>query len=85
MFKNPRGAPVSATHARFSQPEWGAARKIQAVAPRNDGVTKEANVSIRIRVRPGMSVRLTAQASTVPNTTAMTATSAARISEFRIG
>src|SRR5205807_2290754 len=26
MFKNPRGAPVSATHARFRQPEWGATR-----------------------------------------------------------
>ena len=84
-MKGPRCAPVSATAALLSQPELGAARKIQAMAPRNDGVTNAAKTSDRISSRPGMSVRLTAHARRVPTTTAETATTDASTSELRTG
>ncbi len=85
MFNGPRADPVRPTQMRFSHPELGAARKIHAVAPRNGGVTNAAKTSIRISPRPGMSVRPTAQASTVPEATAITATADARMSEWRMG
>jgi len=85
MLKGPRGAPVSATHARLSHPEWGAARKIHAVAPRNDGVTNAAKTRSRRTSRPGMSVRLVAHAMPVPTITATTATLPARRKEFSMG
>src|SRR6266849_57547 len=61
MLNGPRGAPVNATMALLSQPEFGAARKIQAIDPRNAGVTNAANTSERISPRPGISVRVVAQ------------------------
>ena len=85
MLNGPRAAPVRAIQTRFSQPELGAARKIQAVAPRKEGVANAAKTMMRIALRPGMSVRLTAQARTVPKKVASRAAAVASTSESRMG
>src|SRR5580704_3420783 len=76
---------ASAFHHLFSQPLVGAARNIQASAPRNSGVTKAATMSARTSPRAGKSVRDTSQANGVPTAVAITATLVATTNEFAIG
>ena len=85
MSKSPRSVWKTARQSWFSIPELGAARKIQALAPRKDGVTNAARMSGRMTARPGMSVLETSQASGAPTTTAIVATATASLKELRIG
>jgi hypothetical protein len=52
----------------------GPASSVQAKAPKNGGVTKEAITSARIGFFRGRSVRVTSQASNAPTTTEITPT-----------
>ena len=55
------------------------------MAPRKDGVTKAAIVSVRTTALPGMSVRVTNQAIGAPTRTLRMPTEVAYTSEFRTG
>ena len=85
MLIGPWVACVNEAIARFSQPLFGAASRIHASAPRNEGVTNAAVTSARSIFRPGRSVRAISHASGVPSSAAIVATDTARISEFTIG
>ena len=71
--------------ARLIQPLFGAASRIHASAPMNDGVTNAAVISARNPLRAGMSVRAISHASGVPSSAAIVATETARTSELTIG
>ncbi len=70
MLKGPLSVWNSALNPTLTQPALGPASRIQAVAPRNGGVTKVASTSVRTSPFHGMSVRETAQAIGTPSTTA---------------
>ena len=67
MLNGPDSAPVSATSARFSQPAFGPASRIQPTAPRYGGMMKVPRIEIQMSPLNGMSVRDSAQAIGTPN------------------
>jgi hypothetical protein len=68
----------------FSAPALGPAKSVQAKAPKNGGVTKEAITSARIGFFHGKSVRVTSQASNAPTATAITPTQKEITTVFQI-
>ncbi len=85
MLSGPWSACVNDAIARLIQPLLGAASKIHASAPMNDGVTNAAVMSARRPLRPGRSVRAISHASGVPISAAIVATDAASTNELMIG
>src|SRR5690606_11262840 len=61
-LKGPDSPPKAATHTRLSQPAFGPASRIHAMAPRNGGMMNAASTLILKKPRNGMLVRDTPQA-----------------------
>jgi len=83
MLNRPALAPVSAIHPLLSQPAFGPASSVQAMAPRKPGMMKEPITQARTKPFAGMSVRTTAQAIGTAITRSSNATAVASSSEFR--
>src|SRR5215471_7370470 len=73
-LNNASSEPVIERYNLFRVPALGPANNVQANAPKNGGVTKEAITSARIGFFQGRSVRVTSQASSAPMTTEITPT-----------
>ena len=68
----------------LSQPAFGPASRLQAMAPRNPGVMKAPTTQARTKPLAGMSVRTTAHAIGTAISRSSRATALARTSEYPI-
>ena len=84
MLNGPLASPVTAVQMRLSQPALGPASSIQPMAPRKVGMMKAAMTLTCAKLRPGMSVRDTAQASGTAIAAAMAEASVAIVIVFQM-
>src|SRR5437667_12559912 len=74
ILKRNSSPPVTARNSLLRAPALGPASRVQAKAPRNGGVTKDAMTSARTVFFQGRSVRVTSQPSNPQTMTALSPT-----------